>query len=73
MSTVKISKDEEKWQARDDAYTLQMAEVIRNDKKRFEKAMKAAKELAEEKKKEADAIAKVAKGQLYYKSMEEEK
>jgi len=70
---VKISKDEERWQAEDDARTLQMAEVIRNDPKRLKKAQEAAKKLAEEKRKEADAIAKVAKGQLYYPKMKGEK
>ena len=66
---VKLSKEEAKWRAEDDARTLQLGEVIRNDPKRLKKAIDAAKRLADEKRKEADAIAKVASGQLFYKSM----
>lgn len=66
-----MSKQEERWKAEEDARTLQMAEVIRNDPKRLKKAMDAAGRLAEEKRKEAEAIAKVAKGQLFYDKSQE--
>jgi len=57
-----LSKEEEKWQAENDARTLQDAVVIKKDPKRFKKAVEAAKRLAEEKMKEADAMAKIAQG-----------
>lgn len=57
-----LSKEEEKWEAENDARTLQDAVVIKNDAKRLKKAVEAAKRLAEEKMKEAEALAKIAKG-----------
>lgn len=66
-----MSKEETKWQAESDACILRDAEVISNDPKRLKKAREAAKRLADKQREEADAIEKVAKGQLFYKSMKE--
>jgi hypothetical protein len=57
---IKMSKEEERWKTEEDARTLQNAEVIKQDPERLKKAMEAAKRLSVEKRKEADAIEKVA-------------
>ena len=59
MSTVMSAQDKE-WQAEDDARTLSQARIIYDDPGRLERAQQKAKEMAEEKKKEADAMGKVA-------------
>ena len=53
-------KTEKEWQARYDAETLARAEVIKQDKSRLEAAQKAASEMAEDERKEANALSKVA-------------
>ena len=55
------TKEDEKWEAENDARILQDAVVIKNDSKRLKKAIEAAKRLAEEKMEEANALAKIAK------------
>ncbi len=59
---VKMTKEDEKWQSESDARTLQDAVVIKNDSGRLKKAVEAAKRLAKEKMKEAEALAGIAKG-----------
>ena len=59
MPTVMSVQDKE-WQAEDDARTLSQARIIYDDPGRLERAQQKAKEMAEEKKKEADAMGKVA-------------
>lgn len=54
---VESNKD---WQAESDARTLMEAEVIKKDSKRFNAALKAADRMADDKKKESDAMSKVA-------------
>jgi len=61
MSKNTISADEKKWRAESDARTLIEAEAIRLDKKRLSTATKAAKSLANEKQKEAQAARKIAR------------
>ena len=51
---------DKKWQAESDARTLMDAKVILKDKKRLTAAQSAAKKLASEKIKEADAMNAVA-------------
>jgi hypothetical protein len=60
IAKIKMSKEEERWKAESDARTLSDADVIRNDPERLKKAIEAAKRLFVEKRKEADAIEKVA-------------
>jgi len=52
-----------------DARTLAEAEVIKKDATRHERAQAAATRLAEEKKKEADAMAKIADGKGWYEAI----
>jgi len=59
MSTPLSAQDKE-WQAQDDTRTLATARIIYNDPDRLSRAQQKAKEMAEEKKEEADAMGKVA-------------
>lgn len=52
--------NEARWRAEDDARTLQRAKMIYEDGKRFKAAMEAAKRMAKETRKEADAMEAVA-------------
>ena len=56
-----MSKEEKKWQAESDARTLMEAEVVEKTPSRLKAAKKAAKEMAAEKRKEAEAMTKIAK------------
>ena len=58
---VLMTKDQKRWQAEDDAYTLIRAEAIKKDKSRIAAAKREAKKLAIEKQKEASAAKAVAK------------
>jgi len=51
---------EKDWEAEGDAYNLAQAVEIRNDKKRFERAVKAAKKLAKEREDEAESMKAIA-------------
>lgn len=55
-----MSVEDRKWQARSDARTLAEAKVIMGDTKRLSGAAKAAKDMAEDSKKEARAMQSVA-------------
>lgn len=52
--------NEARWRAEDDARTLQRAKLIYEDGKRFKAAMDAAKRMAKETRKEAEAMEDVA-------------
>uniref|UniRef100_A0A6M3K027 Uncharacterized protein n=1 Tax=viral metagenome TaxID=1070528 RepID=A0A6M3K027_9ZZZZ len=58
---MKMTAEDKKWRARDDAYTLIAAESIQLDKTRKNAAMKEVNRIALEKAKEAAAAMKVAK------------
>ena len=55
------SKSDAEWRAENDARILMDAQIILLEKGRLQKAKKAAKRMAEEKAKEAEAIRSVAK------------
>lgn len=55
-----LSVDEKKWKAESDARALAEAEVIKKDEGRFTAAQEAAKGLAKDSKKEAEAMNDVA-------------
>jgi hypothetical protein len=57
---------EDNWQAESDARTLAEADVIKKDTNRRVAAEKAAVDMVKKQKDEADALAKVASGQLSY-------
>ena len=57
---VKISNDEKKWQAEDDARTMAQYEEIMADSARRARAVKAAKDMASDLNKRASAMNKVA-------------
>ncbi len=59
-------ESEDNWEAEQDARTLADADVIREDTTRRTAAEKAAVDMAERQKKEAEAMSKVADGQLSY-------
>ena len=67
-----ISNDEKEWRAENDARVLVEADVIRNDPERLKAAQEKAKKLVEEKKRESEAMARVAEGQFDYPSMKKE-
>lgn len=48
------------WESKDDACTLARADEIRKDKRRFARAIKAAKEMEHDKEAELMAIRKIA-------------
>lgn len=56
----KISSNEKKWQAEEDAYTMARYEEIISDSARRNAAIKAAKEKADDLNKRASAMNKVA-------------
>lgn len=56
-----MTKEDKKWQARNDADYLAEAEVIKNDPTRLIAAKRAAIEIARERKENADAMKAVAK------------
>lgn len=55
-----MAEEEKRWQAESDARALAEAEVIRNDPDRLKAAQKAAKDMADEQKKDAEAMSKIA-------------
>ena len=59
-SKTTMDKQEKIWQAESDARTLADAEVIKKDPERLAAAVKQAKKMADEKKKEAQGMAHVA-------------
>lgn len=58
--------DFDNWEAEQDARTLAEADVIRKDTTRRAAAESAAVDMADRQKKESEAMAKVAAGQLSY-------
>lgn len=58
--TRKLTVDEKRWQAEDDARTLAAANVILQDPGRIKKAKTAAERMADEERERADALNKVA-------------
>lgn len=56
----KLSADELKWRAKDDARCLAQAEMIKEDKERYNLALEGAREIAKEEFKRIRGIAKVA-------------
>lgn len=54
--------EEKDWEAENDARTMADADVIKNDPERYEKAVKAAQDMARDKKKEAESISRIAEG-----------
>jgi hypothetical protein len=60
MKAIK-QKSDEVWESESDARVLMDADVIKNDKKRFSKAIKRAKIMSSDKKAEADSMMKIAK------------
>lgn len=65
-----ISNDEKEWRAENDARVLVEAEVIMGDPERLKAAQAKAKKMVEEKKRESEAMAKVAA--FDYPSMKKE-
>jgi hypothetical protein len=57
---VKLTKEDKRWRAEDDARTLASANVILEDKPRLSLAKKAAVRMAEEERDRAKAMTKVA-------------
>lgn len=57
----KLSAEEKKWRAKDDAYTLIQAGAIQSDKSRMNSALKEVKAIAVQKEKEAKAAKKIVK------------
>lgn len=55
-----ISADEKRWQAEDDARAMAQAEEVKADKARLDAAQQAAKRMADEETKRAQAMRKVA-------------
>lgn len=64
--------EESDWKAAADARILVEADVIRNDPERLKAAQEKAKKMLEEKKRESEAMARVAGGQFDYPSMKKE-
>lgn len=56
----KLSAQEKKWQAQDDARTLATAEAIKNDAARMRAAKREAKKMAEEQEQQAMAMKTIA-------------
>jgi len=59
MTINKLSAEDKRWRAQDDAYTLMNAEKINSDKVRKTAAIKAAKVMVKDKENEVKAIKKV--------------
>lgn len=55
-----VTADEKRWQAESDARTLSEAEIISDDENRMAAAKVAADRLAEEERKNAEALEKVS-------------
>lgn len=70
--TPTMSAEEKDWQAESDARTLVEAEVIRSDPERLKAAQEKAKKMADEKKRESEAMSRLANGQLDYPTMTKE-
>ena len=66
------TKEEKKWEAESDARTIAEAEAIKGDPERIKAAQKAAKEMSEEKQREADALRSLSKGNMHYPTMNKE-
>ena len=66
------TKEEKKWEAESDARTIAEAEAIKGDPERIKAAQKAAKEMSEERQREADALRSLSKGDMHYPSMNKE-
>ncbi len=62
MAVVKMSKQDLKWQAEDDARVLAQAEAIKADKARMRRAAVAAKSMADEAMDKAKAMKRISKG-----------
>jgi len=60
MAKLDTAFDKE-WEAQNDARTIAESQVIVNDKKRYNAAIKAAQKMADEKAKEAKAMKGVAR------------
>ncbi len=60
----KMSKDELKWRAQDDARTLAEAEAIKADPERLKRAQDAAKGMADEAQVKAKAMTSIAGGKV---------
>lgn len=56
--------EQAKWQAEEDAYTLSRAAEVMSDTKRMTAAKKVADKMANDQAKKAEALKKVAKGQV---------
>lgn len=61
MSTLKISKEEQKWQAESDASTMAQYQEILADKARMNRAIKVAQQKAKDLTRRANAMQSVAK------------
>lgn len=62
MDKKKMSEDELKWQAEDDARTLEKYQQIISDKQRLDRAMKAASKTVDNLKERAAALSKSLTG-----------
>ena len=62
MGTKKMTEDELRWQAEDDARTLERYQEIVNDKARLDRAMKQAQKQVDNLKERADALNKSLTG-----------
>lgn len=62
MVSIKMTKDEQQWQAEDDARTIERYNEIINDKPRLNRAMKAAKKQVENLTERAKALNKSITG-----------
>jgi len=60
-NTPKLTAQDKKWMAQDDARVLISAGVIQDDRARLSRAIKEVKNIASQKEKEAKAAKKVAK------------
>lgn len=72
MMPATISAEEKEWRAESDARTLVEADVIKSDPERLKAAQEKAKKMVEEKKRESEAMDRVANGQFDYPSMKKE-
>ncbi len=68
-----LSADEKRWRAESDARSLAEADAIQKDPKRLEAATEAAKRMAEEQQRDADAMTRVAAGIFSYPKMQDKK
>ena len=61
MAQVSLTKEDKKWRAKDDSWTLMRAEEIKMDKQRLKLAQQEALNMVKEKEAEVKAIKKIAK------------